>query len=389
MGKGAFRVSRNNYQRTMMNILHVRSSGGMFGAEGVILNLARELNAKGHKNHIVCIRNVKNPHTELVDAAHKMSLNAESVNCEGRIDFETVKGIRTIIEDKQVDILHCHDYKANMHGLLASRKAGVKRITTNHLWTSETGLLRLYEFIDGIAGNYFDTIVGVSDRITDQVKRYLLRKDKAITIYNGIDLDFYSPEDGGTRNLRAQLGVNDDQILLGAVGRLSVQKGYPYLLQALQLLKAVCPGLRLVFVGAGDQHQSLKALVEELGLGEMVRFAGIQMDMQDVYRSIDVLTMSSIAEGLPLVMLEALAMKVPVVATRVGAIGNVLTHQKTGLICEPEDPHALAQQMKCVILDKNLRAVLRRNGRDLMERKLSSKAMALAYEGVYGGVIGS
>ncbi len=358
----------------------------MFGAEGVILNLSRELNEFGHKNHIVCLRNTKNPHTELVDAAHTLGLNAEAVDCKGRIDFKAIKEIRAIIDEKNIQVIHCHDYKANMHGVLAA-PANVKKIATNHLWTSETMLLRLYEIIDGVMANSFHRVIGVSDKITIQVRRYLLDKKRAQTIYNGIDLDYYRSDGKATGVLRTQSALTDKHFVLGAVGRLSVQKGYPYLLQALKLLKEEFPQLRLIFVGDGDQREKLQAEVKRLGLENMVYFAGIQKNMLDVYRSVDVLTMSSIAEGLPLVLLEALAMRLPVVATKVGAIGKVIDNRVTGLLCEAADVKVLAQQIRCVILDENLRQTITANGRKLMEEKLSSEAMARQYEQVYNEVL--
>ena len=369
-----------------MNVLHLRSSGGMFGAEGVILNLSRELNSMGHKSHIVCLRSSKNPHTELVDAAHDIGLNAEAVDCNGRIDFKAIKELKAIIEDKGIDIVHCHDYKANLHCVFATPNKVVK-ITTNHLWTSETFMLRLYETFDGFLGNCFHRIVGVSDKITEQVKKFLIDKKRAITIYNGIDLERYAPSVEKKVILRDKLGLSDDNLLLGAVGRLSVQKGYPYLLEALSLIKDEFPHVRLVFVGAGPEHDHLKEIVEKLALTDIVRFAGIQKDMPDVYRSIDALVMSSISEGLPLVLLEALAMKVPVVATKVGAIPKVVENRVTGLLCESEDVKGLAQQLRCVILDANLRESITASGRKLMEEKLSAQAMARQYEDIYKEVL--
>src|SRR4029077_5969228 len=131
-------------------ILHLRSSGGLYGAEQVILNLARELNALGCINHIVCFNNIQNPHLELLGEATKANLSAFAVDCRGLFDRHTVRSLRKIIRDKNVDVIHCHDYKARAFGLCAVRGSRVKKLATNHLWTHSNLKLRVYEAIDGM-----------------------------------------------------------------------------------------------------------------------------------------------------------------------------------------------------------------------------------------------
>ena len=108
-------------------ILHLRSSGGLYGAEQVILNLARELNTLGCTNHIVCFNNItQDPHLELVDEARRANLSAFAVDCRGALDRQTVKGIREIIRSKDIDVIHCHDYKACAFGLSRGERAEAK-----------------------------------------------------------------------------------------------------------------------------------------------------------------------------------------------------------------------------------------------------------------------
>ena len=102
-------------------ILHLRSSGGFYGAEQVILNLARELDILGCTDHILCLNNAQNPHLELVERAKKANLSAFAVDCRGRFDRQTVATIREIIKSKNVDVIHCHDYKTRLFGLCAVR----------------------------------------------------------------------------------------------------------------------------------------------------------------------------------------------------------------------------------------------------------------------------
>ena len=153
-----------------MKILHLRSSGGFYGAESVILNLSRSIRAYGIESHICCINNQKNPHTELVDRAKEQGLEAFSILCRGLFDRQTVKSIHDLIVQKNIDILHCHDYKADILGVLACRGLNIKRVATNHLWTHAGFKLRFYEFIDGLFLNKFHKVIAVSDKNADETR---------------------------------------------------------------------------------------------------------------------------------------------------------------------------------------------------------------------------
>ena len=142
-----------------------------------------------------------------------------------------------------------------------------------------------------------------------------------------------------------------------------------------------------LFIGEGDQRKRLEKKTAELCLQDHVIFAGLRRDMINVYRSLDLFAMSSIDEGLPLVLCEALAMKVPVVATRVGAIPRVVTHNETALLSEAKDIDTLAKNLSCMLADATLREAMREKGRQLAETKLSSLAMAKRYHEVYTEIL--
>ena len=182
-----------------MKILHLRSSGGFYGAESVILNLSRSIRVYGIESHICCINNQKNPHTELVDRAKEQGLGAFSVVCRGLFDRQTVKSIHDLIVQKNIDILHCHDYKADILGVLACHGLNTKLIATNHLWTRADFKLRLYEFIDGLFLNKFHKVIAVSDKIADETRCFLWDKKKVEVIYNGIDIGSFSKRQGPRR----------------------------------------------------------------------------------------------------------------------------------------------------------------------------------------------
>ena len=127
----------------------------------VVLNATRELDQMGCKNHIVCINNLNNPHSELIDEAARFGIEASSADSISLLDIECVKEIRQKLIDGTFDILHCHDYKASIYGLLASWGLQIKRVVTNHLWDKIDFKLWLYQRIEGLSYNWFDRIIAV------------------------------------------------------------------------------------------------------------------------------------------------------------------------------------------------------------------------------------
>jgi len=369
-----------------MKIMHLRSSGGFFGAEGVILNLARELERSGTYNLIACIDNAKNSHVELVEEAHKLNLKTASINCRRRLDIGTMRNIRRLIKEHNIGILHCHDYKSDFYGFLAAAFLNVKLITTNHLWTKETGLLRMYEFLDSVLVNFFDKIVAVSDEITSEmVKKPWLNRRKVITIYNGISTDkFYADSPEKAKN---RLNLSPSSNIIGFVGRLSSQKGLEFLLETAKHIVKDVPDTNFLIVGKGDLDDKLKHKVIELGLHDKVIFTGEKRDLTDVYSAMDVFVLPSVREGTPLVILEALAMGKPIVATDVGGVSKIMKSSMAGILVKPKDVDGLTKAIMFMLQNKEEASVFSSRGRSFVESRFSAKRMAEQYREVYEHLI--
>jgi len=370
-----------------MNIMHLRSSGGFFGAEGVIIGLANKLEQTHYNNFIVVIDNVKNSHTELVSEAKKSGLRSESVPCRGRFDIRTISAIRSLVRKYKINVLHCHDYKANLYGFLASRFLGVKLVATNHLWTSETAILRLYESIDAIMMNFFNMVVAVSDEVAAQLRPALLfNRQKIAVIYNGIDFDKYTPDNNGEK-IRNEFKLDKATRIIGSVGRLSPQKGFGYLLGAARKVIEKMPKTVFLIVGDGDLIDELKNKAEDLGIRDNVIFTGKRSDMADIYAAMDIFVLSSLREGLPLVILEALAMKKPVIATDVGGVSGVISDQESGILVKPGDIDGLSGAISQLLIDENRADKLTTNGNRFVMENFSAKKMAEQYGKLYEEVV--
>lgn len=380
-------MSRNTIDST---ILHLRSSGGFYGAEQVILNLARELDTLGCTNHILCLNNTQNPHLELVDQAKKANLSAFAVDCRRRFDPQTVTSIREIIRTKNIDVIHCHDYKTRLFGLCAARGLKVKKVATNHLWPRASLKGRVYETIDGMLFNGFDKVVAVSELIEKECRPFLLRKDKLICIPNGIDLRLFTFDDReeARRATRAQLGFKETDLLIGNIARLSIEKDQAMLLRAFKMLTGLSreQSHKLLLVGDGPEEQRLTKLAQDLGIYKQCLFAGVRSDIPQVLNCLDVYVQSSRREGLPMIVLEAMASKIAIVSTKAGGVPKVIADGEQARLVEIGDAGQLAGVLNELLNNADERQKLGQQARHRVEEQFSAHAMAERYLPVYRGI---
>lgn len=369
-----------------IDVLHIRSSGGVFGAEGVILNLAKELNRQNFINIVICINNFKNPHLELIDECKKMGIEAEAVFCQGRVDVKVIRNIRKLLRKYNINILHCHDYKANFFGFFASRGLNIKIIATNHLWTKATRSLRIYERIDGFILRFFDQVIAVSDSIKKDILKSGVPEQKVITIYNGIDLGKFDLN-CSSEYLRQEFNIPSDIQIVGTAGRLTVEKSQSYLLDAAVEVLKILPKTIFLIVGDGPLKMELVQKTKSLGIEKNVIFTGLRKDMVNIYNLFDIFVSSSFREGIPLVILEALAMKKPVIATDVGGVAKLVIDNQTGILLQPGDLKSLASAIVTLLKDRDKAKSMGEKGRRLVESNFSAKVMANNYLKVYEGIL--
>jgi glycosyltransferase involved in cell wall biosynthesis len=242
------------------------------------------------------------------------------------------------------DIVHfnlAHPF-ACRYAIIAAKLAGVPVVTTNHLPTMKpAGYTWKGTLVLALANRLVDTTI-VESEINRKLAlaNYHFDPDKVVSIYYGIDL---SPFD--SRRDRAALtefGVDPDCSVVGTIGRLSWQKAQHDFLHAAAKVKEVVPKTKFILVGEGERRRELEELTATLGLQSDVVFTGYRADVPAFLRAFDVFVLSSIFEGLPLTILEAMAMSKPIVSTDVDGIPEAIVNGETGLLVPPRDPDALA-----------------------------------------------
>jgi glycosyltransferase involved in cell wall biosynthesis len=332
-------VEVGNYARKTRIVL-LSSSLGMGGADRQILHLARALLDHNYEVRLVSMTPLQEMGRQAVDQGLPiMSLDMK----RGRADWQAFRRLVSLLQDWQPHLLTSFMYHANLLGRLAGTWAGVPLIVTS-VRTERNGnasrdwLMRLTNWMDHCC-----TIN--SQEVADSLrKRGLLSTRKVRVIPNGVDVAALSAPAGERFRLRRELGIASAEFVWLAVGRLLPQKDYPTLLRAFQPL-AAAPA-RLLIAGRGPLLDELRQQAQQLRVASQVTFLGVRHDIPALLAAADGFVLSSAWEGMPNVVMEALAAATPVVATRVGGVSELVETGRSGVLVSPRNPTALSQAMR-------------------------------------------
>lgn len=367
-----------------IRVLHLLSSTGYHGAENMAAELIHQLAALGIKSYVGVFDNNRNSNTDILKVVQPFIEDGVIFPCHGKLDMRTVFSLRKYATGHNIDIIHSHKYKTNFYSLLASFRTKWKLASTCHNWLGNSFNMRFYANLDKCILRGFDAVVGVSDEVTGELKKYLTNS-KIKKIENGIDISKYSRliEKDEAKKI---LGLEGRQVI-GFVGRLSADKGISYLLQAVRRLVDTGHDLYALIVGDGDNLSALQAEAHSLGIADRVIFTGKREDTHIIYSALDLFVLPSLKEAFPMVILEAMASGVPIVACHVGDIPLILENNVSGLIIEPKEVNALAQSIGELLLNRDRAEQLAKMAREKVQN-YSSILMALKYQAIYDQVLG-
>jgi glycosyltransferase involved in cell wall biosynthesis len=364
----------------------VSGTGG--GPDKTILNSPRFLTHAGYRTICAYMHPPGDPgFDELRRKADAWQAPLLSVPDGGPWDWRVLSQYLRILRREHVTIWHGHDYKSNALGLVLRPFWPMRLVTTVHGWVKETRRTPLYYGIDRLCLPYYERVICVSEDLYARCLAARVPARRCLLVENAIDTEEFARRQG-VAEAKARLGFAPGRLLIGAVGRLSAEKGFDLLIRATdQLLK---DGLvvQLIVVGEGDAKADLQALIESLGRTDRVRLLGYRADTKDLYQAMDVFALSSLREGLPNVLLEAMAMEVPVVATRIAGVPRLIRDRENGLLVEPGNVRDLVQALGCLLRDGALAGRLRRAGRQTIESHYSFRVRMEKIRAVYDDLLG-
>jgi len=287
-------------------------------------------------------------HGRLEDELRRLGIPVTVIDETTHNAFQILLGLTAYLRDHQINLVHTHRYKDTVLGMIAARLAGVPHAIRTmhglrepmHGWNDWK--FRVYEALDkAVLHRCADRVIAVSRRMAAALSRGGYRPSLITTIHNGIDVQTIAAI-RTSEQTRQELDVAASTLVVGTAGRLSAVKGHDTFLRAARLVLDREPGARFVIAGSGPLEDELMALASELGIAPACRFLGARNDVHDVMAAMDVFVLPSLNEGLPMAILEAMALGKAVIASNVGGLPEVIRHRETGLLVPAGDPRALA-----------------------------------------------
>jgi len=293
-------------------------------------------------------------------------------------EVKSIYKVYKLLKEVKPEIVHTHTAKAGLVGRLAAWMAGVPVIVHTyhgHIYGYYFGAMKTYFFLtlERLMALISDAIIAISPRQAEELARLRLGAKKIKVIPLGFD--FSRIINGQKGFLRKRIGLQKDVFLVGIVGRLVPVKNHELFLNAAKIVAGNCrhKNVRFVIIGDGeiDYRKSLEKKAEELDLTQKVIFAGWQEEMASVYQDLDLLVLTSLNEGTPVTIIEAMAAGCPVVSTDVGGVADVVEHGISGLLAPSGDAEALADHMLKLLEDDKLREEIEQNAKEKVLEKYS------------------
>jgi len=363
-----------------IRVLHVIGGGEIGGAEQLVLTLMKLLNRNFYDPLLLCLCN--GPFAAL---AREEGINSRVIAMKHKLDLGTIRPIRNYLREEKIDIVHTHGVRANLVARLAAYQEGIPVVTTIHsmlrydyksYW--EAILARCLTRMTNSKTNHF---IAISGAIRDEIVSMGVAREKISLIFNGLDISKFKEPDESNQ-VKHKLGLDRDKLVISVIARLHPVKGHEYFLYAAEKLVKKGFNVQFLLIGEGFYRESLEKQIKVLGLDGLVKMPGYYTPVEDIYNISDIVCVPSIMEGLGMVVLEAMYFGVPVVASRIGGIPEIVENEIDGLLVEPRNTIELAGALQRIIEEPELAAKVVSRGYKKVQ-KFTQDSMARQVEEVY------
>lgn len=367
-----------------MKVFIAESSTAVGGQELAVLLHAEGLLKRGHD-----LRLILEPQSPIAHMALDKQLPVTLMTMRKARYPQAIVSLRALMAHHRPAILQVNSSRDSWIGAVASRlvQPRPKLLRIRHISAplNRNLMTRL------LYRHLFDMVVVTGG---DRTKRELIERDglaadRVASFPIGLDVDYFCPAPPD-RDLRLELGLSKEHLLVGLISYLRSYKGHEYFIEAARRLSARRNDVTFIIVGEGPEEWSIRTQIEHLGLPTRIRMLGFRQDLLNVFRSFDVFAIPSVeGDTIPQVLMQALAMGIPVVSTTVGSIPDVVIDGETGFVVPPRDAGALADRIATLLDDAELRTRLGAQGRSLVQRCYSLDKMLDRMEGVYHRLVGA
>ena len=359
-----------------MKVVHIHKITGVSGSERHLISLLPALRERGVDARVLGLDVPGTDAPRFYAELDAVGVPYEHVRCTYDVNPRMARDVLRAVRGTRPDLLHTHLVHGDVYGSIASRLARVPFVSTRH--NDDRYLLGPFRHVDRFFARPVSRIVAISDAVRRFLERAGYPREKLVTVHYG--LDRLPDERAAVQPVDA--GIEDGTPLVLAIGRLIAQKDHATLLRAFARVHEAHPRAMLAILGAGPLEAQTRTLVAELGLDEVVRMPGRQA-IRDWLERADVFVHTSAWEGFGIVLLEAMLAGLPVVATRVSAVPEVVVDGITGALVEPEDDVALADALTDLLADPARAAAFGRAGLDRAHTEFSVARMTDATLAAY------
>jgi len=371
------------HSKAPIKILFVITSTGVGGAEKMLYHTSTALDPARYLPSICSLK-------EKGEIARDMEAAGIEVHCLTMADGYRFGGwfasltalfrLTSYLLKVRPTIVHSFLFRANILSRIAAFIAGVPLVISSVRVMG--GEKDYYHTVEKITSFMVDHYITVSE----SVKEYLIGKanllpEKITTVYNGVTINGTGA--GMEDNMPMPFGLEPQDSVVLTVGRLHRQKGYDYFIRAIARVKHEVPGVKVLIAGEGEEENNLKNLVRSLDLTKEIIFTGLSLDVRKILPFTGIFVLSSLWEGMPNAVLEAMAAAKPVVATRVGGVPELVVDGETGILVPPEDTEALARAIIALLQDPLRGLSMGETGRERVQAHFSMAAMVTKTDNLY------
>jgi len=371
-----FQIATRSRER--IHVLQLTFGMGIGGMERVIMDLCRYVDPERFRFSICCL-NVRGP---LADQMEAEGVPVYFCRNQSRL-AKYLRGVELagLMSKLKVQVLHTHHLPAFIDGTIGGRLTGVP-VTLNTDHSKLYPISKPWALLERAASMMADEVVAVSKHTrNDLIHQQKISPNRISVIYNGINIRLTA--DTPVTELRRELAIPIGDKIIGTVSRLEDQKGLDLLLNAAPHVLRTRPNTWFVIVGGGSKEQQLKDLAASLGIAHRTRFTGWRRDAVDLVQTFDCCALSSTFEGMPMSLLEAMALAKPIVATAVGGVPEFVRDGENGILVDSRDPSLFADAVLRVISQDDEARRMGENGRRRYQKRFTAEAMARDYAALY------
>ena len=359
-----------------MKILHVETGRQLLGGPQQVVYLLRGLIDRGHDCTLVCP-----PGSGADSAARQHGIPVRTLFCAGDIDLPFAYRLTQFIKDSAPDIVHCHSRRgADVLGGLAASFADVPAVVSRRVDNTEMRVLAAIRY------RPFKRVIAISDAVAAALREAGVEDERIVVIRSAVDAASFDRH-YARQELDAAFGIQPQEFAIAAAGQLIARKGHRYLLEAAAALRSTQGAFRVVVFGEGELDAELREQADELGLGDIVQFAGYRDDLDSLLGCFDLFVHPALSEGLGVVTLKAAAAAVPVVGFRAGGLVESVVDGETGILVPPGDVAALTAAIAALMLDDGRRARFGHAGKARMQAGFSVDTMVERHIEVYEAIL--